>query len=231
VANRLAQNGGRRIPEAVLERDYCLAWFLVRLAGSPLKPVLAFKGGTALKRCYFANYRFSEDLDFTLIQPMSIEQILQQLEAVYETVREESGIEFRFDRMDRHGHVNAHTFYLEYQGPLPRPNSLKVDITIRETLIYPLIERAVLRSYTEFEDIPEGREITVYSLDEIAVEKTIALADAARTEPRDLYDLWYLTTEAGVDLGNLHDGIVQRRPGGGFIFGVGFVPRRGTDRE
>lgn len=31
LANRLARAGGRRLPEAVLERDYCLAWFLVAL--------------------------------------------------------------------------------------------------------------------------------------------------------------------------------------------------------
>lgn len=30
-----------------------------------------------------------------------------------------------------------------------------------------------------------------------------ALTDRARTEPRDLYDLWYLTTEARVDLAML----------------------------
>ena len=40
--------GGRRIPEAVIERDYVLAWFLTGLAGHPLREVLAFKGGTAL---------------------------------------------------------------------------------------------------------------------------------------------------------------------------------------
>ena len=57
----------RRIPEAVLERDYCLAWFLVGLARSPLKEKLAFKGGTALRRCHFDYYRFSEDLDFTFL--------------------------------------------------------------------------------------------------------------------------------------------------------------------
>jgi predicted nucleotidyltransferase component of viral defense system len=27
--------------------------------------VLIFKGGTCLRKCYFPNYRFSEDLDFT----------------------------------------------------------------------------------------------------------------------------------------------------------------------
>jgi hypothetical protein len=29
---------GRRIPESVLERDYCLAWFLIGLADSDLVP-------------------------------------------------------------------------------------------------------------------------------------------------------------------------------------------------
>ncbi len=46
LSNRLAKAGGSRIPEAVLERDYCLAWFLVGLSRSPLRDVLAFKGGT-----------------------------------------------------------------------------------------------------------------------------------------------------------------------------------------
>ena len=53
-------------PRTVIERDYVLAWFLTGLAGHPLRDVLAFKGGTALRRCWFADYRFSEDLDFTL---------------------------------------------------------------------------------------------------------------------------------------------------------------------
>ena len=60
LSNRLARAGRRRIPEAVLERDYCLAWFLVGLSRSALRERLVFKGGTALKRCYFGDYRFSE---------------------------------------------------------------------------------------------------------------------------------------------------------------------------
>lgn len=42
--------GGRRIPKNVLERDYCIAWFLIGLSRSPLRNKLAFKGGTALWR-------------------------------------------------------------------------------------------------------------------------------------------------------------------------------------
>ena len=66
LSNRLARRGGRRIPEAVLEKDYCLSWFLVGLSATPLKDILVFKGGTAIKKCYIPDYRFSEDLDFTL---------------------------------------------------------------------------------------------------------------------------------------------------------------------
>lgn len=44
LSNRLSRAGSRRIPEAVLERDYCLAWFLVGLSRSTLRNILAFKG-------------------------------------------------------------------------------------------------------------------------------------------------------------------------------------------
>ena len=43
------------------------------LSQSPLRKRLLFKGGTALKKCYFADYRFSEDLDFTLSDEVPFE--------------------------------------------------------------------------------------------------------------------------------------------------------------
>jgi hypothetical protein len=73
LANRLARAGGRRIPESVLERDYCLAWLLSSLAESDLR---------------------------------------LRLEPVYAGVREVSGIEFAFDREDRHSYANSLTFLL-----------------------------------------------------------------------------------------------------------------------
>jgi predicted nucleotidyltransferase component of viral defense system len=73
LSNRLAAGGELRIREDVLEQDYCLAWLLNALAGSDLHRILALKGGTALKRCYFADYRFSEDLDFTLREALPFE--------------------------------------------------------------------------------------------------------------------------------------------------------------
>ncbi len=213
ISNALAAQGGRRVPESVIERDYVLAWFLTGLARHPLREVLAFKGGTALRRCWFADYRFSEDLDFTLVRPLSFEEIRAGLDEVFEDVQQETGIEMAFDRLDSRGHKNSHTFYLRYQGPLPAPNTVKVDITIRESLGFALCARPILRTYPEFNDLgqnPAGEEITgeeatvlVYAVEEIAVEKIVALSDRARTEPRDLFDLWHLLEETDVQIPEL----------------------------
>ncbi len=192
ISNSLMSAGGRRIPEAVIERDYVLAWLLSGLAGHPLRELLAFKGGTALRRCWFADYRFSEDLDFTLTRPISLEEILARLNEIFVAIEAACGLRIAFDREDRHGHQNSHTFYLRYQGPLPAANDVKVDITIDEVLCFPLQDRVIQRTYDSFDDLPEGPTVKVYAIEEIVIEKLLALSDRARNEPRDLYDLWYL---------------------------------------
>src|ERR1035437_7271642 len=54
------------IPWEVLEWDYVLSWILAGISQvETLRDTLVFKGGTALKKCYFGDYRFSEDLDFS----------------------------------------------------------------------------------------------------------------------------------------------------------------------
>jgi hypothetical protein len=202
LSNRLFREGGRRIPESVLERDYCLSWFLAGLSRSPIRDLLIFKGGTAIKKCYFANYRFSEDLDFTLAEAASFETIRTQLETVYDEVRRSSGIIIRFSREDRKKHQNSYTFYLAYEGPLPGTHTkeVKVDITIDERLVVPVQDRKLLKGYDEYTDLPEKEKLRVYALDEILVEKVAALTDFARNEPRDLYDAWYLTAMEKMDL-------------------------------
>lgn len=204
IANALFQaGGGRRISEAVIERDYCLAWFLTALGRHPLREYLAFKGGTALRRCWFENYRFSEDLDFSLIKPIELDAILAGLDEIFADIQAASGIAMAYDRADRHGHQNTHTFYLRYKGPLPAPSDVKVDITINEVFCFDLVDRPILRTFDEFTDLPEGPTVRAYSLEEIFIEKLSALSDKARTEPRDLYDLWNLLEDRDLRPGEL----------------------------
>src|SRR2546427_6009407 len=72
-AHSRGRSGTRLLPRLVL------VW-TVRIR---LRPALAFKGGTALKRCYFSDYRLSEDLDFTLREPLAFEDIRARLERIY----------------------------------------------------------------------------------------------------------------------------------------------------
>ena len=212
LSNELARKGGRRIPEAVLERDYCLSWFLVGLSQSSLRKILLFKGGTAIKKCYIADYRFSEDLDFTFTKEVPFEMIQEGLGEVFRKIEQQSGIKFHFSRLDRHTHQNSHTFFLAYEGPLPAitPKEVKVDITIRERVVFSMREKPVLAGYAQYEDIPKNSKVLVYSLEEIATEKVVALSDRARNEPRDLYDLWHLTSNQYVDVEKILDAISEK---------------------
>lgn len=200
VSNKLAESGGTRIPERIIELDYCLAWFLVGLYTSDLGTQLAFKGGTALRRCHFGEYRFSEDLDFTqLTKDLTMEDIQRLLPEVFENVKKRSGIEFAFDKPDD-PHQNSHTFFLTYIGPLTKKSVVKVDSTIDEIIVLPLDRKPVIKTYEEFSDLPIDVPTLVYSAEEIVVEKIAALSDRARQQPRDLYDLWYLTQYHGVEI-------------------------------
>ena len=78
----------------VLQQDYLLSWVLVAIYQHPhLSTSLIFKGGTALKKCYFGNYRFSEDLDFSakedLIESRSLyKALVEAIQMNEEKIRE-----------------------------------------------------------------------------------------------------------------------------------------------
>ena len=57
----------------IIEQDYVLSWMLYGISKvDKLKTTMIFKGGTALKKCYFGDYRFSQDLGFSVLSCMSI---------------------------------------------------------------------------------------------------------------------------------------------------------------
>jgi hypothetical protein len=49
----------------------------------PLRDRLAFKGGTAIKKIYEPDYRFSEDLDFTQLDDVSNQELVAAIEALF----------------------------------------------------------------------------------------------------------------------------------------------------
>lgn len=59
------------VPETTIERDYAQNWLLRYLASLNM----ALKGGTGIRKIYIENYRFSDDLDFTLLEKMNKDEL------------------------------------------------------------------------------------------------------------------------------------------------------------
>lgn len=65
ISDRVQEWGLR---DDIIEKDYILGWLLFGIGQNEvLCDTWVFKGGSCLKKCYFETYRFSEDLDFTII--------------------------------------------------------------------------------------------------------------------------------------------------------------------
>ena len=83
----------------VIEKDYVLGWVLAALFQNPLSRNWLFKGGTCLKKCYFKNYRFSEDLDFSTPEPLSRTSLEELHEDVTRWLYTQTGIKISQTRL------------------------------------------------------------------------------------------------------------------------------------
>ncbi|MBL7065777.1 MAG: nucleotidyl transferase AbiEii/AbiGii toxin family protein [Anaerolineae bacterium] len=112
---RLAHRLG--LGDKTIEKDYVLTWVLLAIANSPLRDRLAFKGGTAIKKVYEPDYRFSEDLDFTLLDDVSNDDLIAEIENLFPWLRREVNVTLAVRRVETHQTGNP-ALYLNYIGPL-----------------------------------------------------------------------------------------------------------------
>ncbi len=187
-----------KVRDTQIEKDYVISWILLGISRQQLlSKSLGFKGGTVLKKFYFQDYRYSEDLDFTLVDDaVSNEDIRRSFAEVFDYVKDEANIPLAIEDFGIHetGNIN---FYISYTGPLGgygTNKKVKVDISKTELLTYRLVERKMFNSYSDLEDCV----INCYSLDEVMTEKMRSLL--SRTQPRDYYDLWYLSEVEGMEM-------------------------------
>jgi predicted nucleotidyltransferase component of viral defense system len=187
----------------VVEKDYVLGWLLAAIGRHPrASRDWVFKGGTCLKKCYFETYRFSEDLDYSLLPGAAYQEdeLRTILGGVARDAADLSGIEFPTDqigvksRMDK---LRRPTFQgrIAYRGPLQFPSWRRIlfDLTQHEPVLDAPAAHAVFHPYPD--GLPEGSRVQTYSLDELFAEKTRALLE--RTRPRDLYDVVYILENQG----------------------------------
>jgi predicted nucleotidyltransferase component of viral defense system len=203
----------------VVEKDYVLGWLLAAISShQELQAQWIFKGGTCIKKTYFETYRFSEDLDFTLLPDASYtaEAILVLLQHIVRLTAEMSGIELPVDQvrvLPRQNKAGQPTFQgrVYYRGPLQRMQnyaSIIFDITNQEKVVATPVTRTIFHPYTD--QLPTEFAVKCYALEELLAEKTRALYE--RTRPRDLYDVVYLLENCldAIDLATTRDIFVAK---------------------
>jgi len=87
----IAEEAG--VAKTVIDKDWVLGHFIAALySTTEIKENLVFKGGTCLRKCWFSDYRFSDDLDFTSIS-QDFEFTEQYLKETCDKVTSHAGIE------------------------------------------------------------------------------------------------------------------------------------------
>ena len=201
------QEARRRLglPWEVLERDYLLSWVLAGISEVlMLRDSLVFKGGTALRKCYFGDYRFSEDLDFSALEGVPTGEEVERLvseacETAVTLLDEYAPVEIVSERYtEREPHPGGQeAFVIRARFPWQsRPQTrVMIEVTVDEKILWSVERRRVIHEYGE----PLSAEVQVYALEEVVAEKLRALLQQAemferrgwsRSRARDYYDLW-----------------------------------------
>jgi predicted nucleotidyltransferase component of viral defense system len=173
------------VPASTIERDYVQNWFLCVLAWNNL----ALKGGTAIRKAYIPDYRFSDDLDFTLISSVKMEKLQDTVNAAVENVKKVGKIQ-----LEEAKHIaeveNGFMMVLRFKLQESPYDTIKIKLDFtnaeNEDILTPLRSRPLIHRYSD-ECVTS---LTCYSLEEMAAEKIRSLYQ--RTRARDLYDVWYL---------------------------------------
>jgi predicted nucleotidyltransferase component of viral defense system len=196
------------------EKDYLLGWFLNALSRCEFfVEHFAVKGGSGLRKFYFADHRFSQDLDFTarttLAPATIVSEIKAELEPVFRFLEDEGGFQIARDNT-RIEVKNLMTdgFQLELRiytnGPLRQraPNlMIRFDANCRHGMFYDPESLPIIHLYPDTETF--RHPMNVYCLEELLAEKLLCLS--ARRKARDRYDIWavLLRKKEQIDAGKI----------------------------
>lgn len=190
-----------QVDPGIIERDYVLNKILDGLSQQPeFQSNFVFKGGTAIKKLFFSDWRFSEDLDFTLMQPVepiAIRRVFQSACRVcqkkWNLTIQAQGLAWPSEGNQKHpGYVGLKLYY---EGPLLKAsgykNIVKVDITQDEPIVGGTKELKLIPVY------PDDGNVVIksYSIEEVLGEKLRSILE--RGKSRDYYDVWALLKQYG----------------------------------
>jgi len=194
-----------KIALGVLEKDYVLTEVLKSLSQVvSLNDLLVFKGGTALRKVYFTDWRYSEDLDFTAKHEMKEEELRQSLDEWYSQVEQSSQIRLTTKMLHKpNGYARVRAQFI---GPLAYPGMIFMDLSFDELLcLAPELRQILSKPFSS-----EGQKVLAYRLEELLAEKIRSLLE--RGKSRDYYDVWRLFKEktSGLDFKLLGEVLVKK---------------------
>ena len=200
-------SGANHLDPMIIERDYVLGCYLHYLAEDTMvKESWVFKGGTCLRKCFFPDYRFSEDLDFTIQKALILSELKETIKHVNHLIQGEHGI--RLDERepvielieDEYGKESFEA-KVYYRGPLNFKDSLpalRIHLNRNETIVFPLKILPVSHKYSDQNSLPEIK-LKTYALEEMLAEKLRAFSGQRKYAiSRDIYDIYKLT-DGGLD--------------------------------
>ncbi len=160
-----------------ITREYWEMMILRQISQSKISDFLIFVGGTALRLAY-ASPRFSDDLDFYLKKKFSFTFFKAEIERIAKTLNLQiTDLYKKYFSLLAEFKINVD--YL----PLP----FRIKIEVRKELIKKNFETRLLISPTvNFQVL-----LYVASLEKIKEMKLKALKE--RKDPRDLFDLWFIS--------------------------------------
>ncbi len=197
-----AQKG---VAKSTIDKDWVLGHFIDAVFSiSECRNDLVFKGGTYLKKCQYPDYRFSEDLDFTSVNPEFIFS-KKLLNKIVKFVTNRTEIPLSIKELKELKYNDKRTGFaavIKFWGadhpknqPPPSPTrwttSIKIEIILYEKIYFEIEKRRVVHDYSDSLS-KEADSIPCYSINEVLAEKLRALIQRSYTAPRDLYDIWYL---------------------------------------
>lgn len=193
------------VSKSVIDKDWMLSHFIAAIFNEPeLKETLIFKGGTCLKKCWFEDYRFSEDLDFTS-KSQEFELTQNHLKFITKHIEDNTGVITNIVSLKPLKFQNKLTGYeaiIKFWGadhprnvmpttPDRWQTKIKIEIILYEEMIFEVTERPVSHPYSD--KLALENAIPCYKIEEVLSEKIRALIQRSYTAPRDYYDIWYLS--------------------------------------
>ena len=198
MLERAAKKKGFLVP--LLEKDYYLTLLLSH--AHELTEDLVFKGGTCLNKIYYAYYRLSEDLDFSMKLPRyeatrgERRKCIQPVKDKISKFLEQFDMKIVNSGNPGRNESKQYVYYFSYQSALrPNEGQIKFEISLRFNPIDPVEKRQVHHAYTHpftGEPLFDGGQVACLSLNEIVSEKLRAAALRETIAPRDFYDLDFI---------------------------------------